>query len=278
MSTLRKSVCDDLANVGDDWAYLLVGHGTRNPVGQQQFLTVYQQFAQLIAPKATACAFLELAEPTIVQAVEQLAAQGVKRFVTVPLLLFAAGHALQDIPEAVAEAAGRYNLQSEGQTAPLELSPAIVELSARRFREAACQTASVPGCHERCEGKQCAKTALAMIGRGSRSEVAAERMRQFCNLRRQITPVAELFTGFVYAQSPGVEEVLGMLARSNYQTIVVQPHLLFEGELIEQLRRQVEVVKRDSPAQRWVVAQALGTDFALAQTLVKLVQEPLRCI
>ncbi len=278
MSVLRTSVSDNLACVGDDSAYLLVGHGTRNKVGQQQFLTVYQQFAQLTAPTATACAFLELAEPTIAQAVEQLAAQGVRRFVTVPLLLFAAGHALQDIPDAVTEAAGRYNMQAVGQTAPLELNPAIVELSALRFREATCQAGSVPACQERCEGKQCARTALAMIGRGSRSTVAAERMRQFSDLRRQITPVAELLTGFVTAQSPGVDEVLSMLARSNCQTIVVQPHLLFEGEIIEQLRRQVEAVKKESPTQRWVVAQALGTDFALAQTLVRLVQEPLRCI
>lgn len=262
----------------DEAAYLLVGHGTRNVAGQKQFLTVYQQFTQYLAPKLTGCAFLELAEPSIDQAVEQLARRGIKSIVTVPLLLFAAGHALQDIPAAVATAAGAYDMKVVGQTAPLELNPAIVDLSALRFRQAVCQAVLEPSCEEWCAGSRCKDVALAMIGRGSRSETAAERMRQFSALRRQITPVAELVTGFVYAQTPSVAEVLEMLSRSRCQTVVVQPHLLFEGELIEQLRQQVAAVQVESPTRRWVVAPVLGTDFALARTLAKLIEGPLRCI
>ncbi len=261
----------------DSTAFLLVGHGTRNVAGQGQFLSVYQAFAQLMAPKLTACAFLELADPTIQEAIEQLAQQGARRIVTVPVLLFAAGHALNDIPATVTAAASVHGLISAGQTAPLELNPAIIELSALRFRQAVCQAATTPSCRDRCEGKHCSDVALAMIGRGSRSESAAERMRQFSALRRQNTPVAELITGFIYAQKPTISEVLEKLASSTCRTIVVQPHLLFEGELIEQLRQQVAEAGERNRAQRWVVTQTLGTDFALAQTLVKLVQEPLRC-
>lgn len=277
--TAPNSIEASAGSIGpDEAAYLLVGHGTRNVAGQKQLLTVYQQFTQYVAPRLTSCAFLELAEPTIEQAVEQFARRGIKRIVTVPLLLFAAGHALEDIPAAVAAAAGRYNLKVVGQTAPLELNPAIVDLSALRFRQALCQTALEPSCFECCDESRCKDVALAMIGRGSRSESAAERMRQFSDLRRQITPVAELVTGFVYAQSPSVAEVLELLSRSRCQTVVVQPHLLFEGELIEQLRQQVAAVQAESPTQRWVVASVLGTDFALARTLAKLIEGPLRCI
>jgi sirohydrochlorin ferrochelatase len=117
-----------------------------------------------------------------------------------------------------------------------------------------------------------------MIGRGSRSEAAAEQMRQFSQLRWQQTPVAELFTAFVYAQSPTVPEVLQLLAGSPCTTIVVQPHLLFEGELVVQLREQVAAMAAQNPEKQWLVTPTLGTDFALAETLASLAKEREKCI
>lgn len=259
-------------------AYLLVGHGTRNVAGQQQFLQVYQQFAELMAPARCGCAFLELADPGIEQAIVDLAGRGVQRLITVPLLLFAAGHALEDIPQAVAQAATALGLTVAGQTPPLELHPAVVELSALRFRQAVCQREAAPSCLATCERRHCGHIALAMIGRGSRSEAAAENMRCFAHLRRQLTPVTQLHTGFVFGQHPTVTEVLDALANSQCPIAVVQPHLLFEGELISQLREQVAGYARRYPSQKWLVTPTLGTDFALARTLAQLAEEPVMCI
>ena len=248
--------------------YLLVGHGTRNVAGQQQFRTVFAQFAQRMAPELAELAFLELAEPKIATAIGQLAARGATHLVTVPVLLFSAGHAIHDIPAAVAQAAKEYGLNCVGQAPPFELSPQVLELSALRFRQAVCQTAPTPCCSERCEGRICPQVGLALIGRGSRSDQATERMRQFAQLRRQITPVAQLETGFVFAQSPTVEECLQHMADSDCSTVVIQPHLLFEGELVEQLREQVTGFAARYRQQRWVVTETIGTDFALADSLV----------
>ncbi len=249
--------------------YLLVGHGTRNAVGQQQFRTVFSQFAERMAPELAELAFLELAEPNIATAIGQLAERGATHLVTLPVLLFSAGHATRDIPTAVAKAAHDYGLISEGQTPPFELSPQVLELSALRFRQAVCQPAPTPSCFERCEGRLCPQIGLALIGRGSRSREATERMRQFAQLRRQITPVAQLETGFVFAQSPPVEECLQRMADSGCKLVVIQPHLLFEGELVEQLRGQVADFAARYRRQRWVIAETIGTDFALAHSLVE---------
>jgi sirohydrochlorin cobaltochelatase len=256
--------------------YLLVGHGTRNVAGQKQFQTVFSQFAERMAPELAELAFLELAKPDIPTAIGQLAARGATHLVTVPVLLFSAGHAQQDIPQEVASAAQLHGLECIGQSPPLELSPNVLELSALRFRQAACHTAASPSCLERCEGKHCPQIGLALIGRGSRSDEATERMRQFARLRRQITPVAQLEVGFVFAQSPTVEECLQRMAESQCNTVVVQPHLLFEGELIEHLRGQVSDYAARHRRQRWVITGTLGTDFALANTLSALarIKEP----
>ncbi len=257
--------------------FLVVGHGTRNIAGQQQFQQVFAQFAQRITPELAELAFLELAQPDIATAVERLAEAGATHLITVPVFLFSAGHALQDIPRAVARAAVQHDLRCAGQSAPLELSDPVVELSALRFRQAVCHSAAPATCLQSCEKRFCPQVALAMIGRGSSSAEATEQMRQFARLRSSITPVAEMLSGFVFAQMPNVEQSLQQLAASSCRIIVVQPHLLFEGELVEQLREQVAEYAQRNPHQRWLVTQTLGTDIALAETLAGLAQEVADC-
>ncbi len=257
--------------------YLFVGHGTRNTAGQKQFETVFAQFAQRVAPEMAELAFLELADPDIPTAIERLAISGATHLITVPVFLFSAGHALQDIPRAVAAAAGQHGLISAGQSPPLELSDRVLSLSALRFRQAVCQSSPAPTCFESCEHKYCPQIGLALIGRGSSSAEATEQMRQFACLRRKITPVAELVTGFVFSQVPSVEQCLQHMAASTCSLIVIQPHLLFEGELVEQLRQQVAEYAQQNPQQRWVVTQTLGTDIALADTLAGLSREVADC-
>ena len=261
--------------------YLLVGHGTRNIAGQQQFREVFAQFAERISPELAELAFLELAAPNIATAVGQLAAQGATHVVTVPVLLFSAGHAVRDIPVAVAQAARWCGLKCVGQTPPFELCPQVLELSALRFRQAVCQTAPTPCCIERCEERLCPQIGLALIGRGSRSDEATERMRQFAQLRRHITPVAHLEVGFVFAQRPTVEECLQLMAESDCNTVVIQPHLLFEGELVEQLRGQVADYAARYRQQHWLITKTIGTDFAqgksLADSLATLAWQVVGC-
>ena len=253
-------------NSPDTTACLLVGHGTRNAAGREQFETVYRQFAAALSPQMSGFAYLELAEPSIPQAIEHLAMLGATRVLTVPVLLFAAGHALTDIPQEVGAACERYGLQSAGQSPPLELSREILQLSALRFRQAVCAA----DCQQVCTGAHCPRVALALVGRGSRSDEATARMREFARRRREWTPVAELYTAFVFAQRPSVPEVLEQLAASACPTVVVQPHLLFEGELVEQLREQVAAAAAGRADQRWVITPTLGTDVALADRLAEL--------
>src|SRR5688500_8451642 len=102
--------------------YLLVGHGTRDAIGQAEFL----QLAKLVAERASVpvepC-FLELAQPTIEEGLQRLAQRGVQRVLIIPLLLFTAGHAKQDVPEAVAAFAAPLGIEVLGQTAALENHP-----------------------------------------------------------------------------------------------------------------------------------------------------------
>lgn len=267
--------------------FLLVGHGTRRAAGQQQFRRLFHEFSNLVAPRPAELAFLELAEPDIPSAIKNFAARGVRAVVTVPVLLFSAGHAQQDIPSEVAAAASNAGLDVLAQSSALESCEPILELSATRFREAICRPG--PGferapasCSDCCLGHYCPKISLVMIGRGSRSDSATTAMRQFTENRCQLTQVSWKTTGFIHAQSPSVtqalDEVAEAAAENGSSTIVVQPHLLFEGELIDNLRQDVAERQASDAAHRWVITETLGVDQRLAETLATLANSALRIV
>ena len=87
---------------------LIVGHGTRSERGLAEFREAVELVARGSPGVPVAGCFLELARPSIKEGMARLVADGCQRIVVLPLLLFAAGHAKQDIPAAVQAAARDY--------------------------------------------------------------------------------------------------------------------------------------------------------------------------
>ncbi|MFO1065622.1 MAG: sirohydrochlorin chelatase [Pirellulales bacterium] len=229
--------------------FLIVGHGTRDPAGQSQFLHIAEQAARRLAPAPVETAFLELAEPSIPAGIAALAARGVHRFVTVPVLLFRAGHADRDIPEAVQAAALEHGMQAVAQSDPLELQEPVLQLSAARFRQALAEHG--------LEDTPRSRIALAMIARGSSSESAAMKMAEFTCERHRYEPVKWCGIGYVAVRRPNVDDILDQLAAQDADVLVVQPHLLFHGEVWESIRTRMTI--RSADDQRpWLITQPLG--------------------
>ena len=164
---------------------LLVGHGTRSELGRQQCQALAAEVAAGLESRLFVCelAYLEMASPTIEEAVASLLRQQIERLVVVPLLLFAAGHAKEDIPAAVRSAfaaLGKLDVPLV-QTEPLGLQEPVIELAAKRFCEAVDpQIAPQDAC-------------LLLIGRGSRDEEATADMRRFGELLLHHLPDVPFF-------------------------------------------------------------------------------------
>lgn len=257
-----------------DIGFLLVGHGTRRARGQQQLQEVFSEFEKLLKPANSAFSFLELADPDIPTAIQQLQASGVRAIVTVPVLLFSAGHAQQDIPNAVDRACEECGVKALTQTEPFESAGPILELSALRFRESVCDQECLDT--GSCNGEFCNHCSLVMIGRGSSSDMATRAMRKFSRHRCTDTVVEWLETAFIHAQSPSVDQALDSLEHRESELKVVQPHLLFEGQLVEELREKVAERQKRDPTKKWVITNTLGTDHQLSVTLASLAENALR--
>jgi len=268
-------------------AVLVVGHGTRNSSGALQLrdLVFQMQIKEPLA-KISGC-FLELANPSIEQAIEELHSIGMRKILVVPVLLFTAAHALEDIPDAVSQAASRFGIEVIGQTGSLGTHPSVVSLSQTRYfeirdleqgyhcPEKAC--ARVECSSGRCEGQNVCmgRIGLAMVGRGTSDPSALEHMRSLTDLKVvQLNPV-RFQTGFFAGGKPNVDGLLEEASAWDCDTVLVQPHLLFEGELIEQLRSKVLECQRRFSSKHWFVARTLGADPKLADVFLELAIEQL---
>src|SRR5262245_13945310 len=152
---------------------ILISHGTRSVAGTYQFLELATWLSQRFISFCVAPAFLEMQQPDLDTAVGQLIDRGVDRMVSLPLLLFAAGHAKRDVPQQISAALARRGCQNINltQAAHLGCHPALVELSQRRMEEA-----TSVGRHKRVRSTELAPAqqdvCLLLVGRGSYDDSA----------------------------------------------------------------------------------------------------------
>jgi sirohydrochlorin cobaltochelatase len=241
---------------------LLVGHGTRSELGRRQSQALVDEISAALDPRlfVAELAYLEMAAPTIEVAVARLVAQQVEKLIVVPLLLFAAGHAKEDIPVAVRSALAALGASTLPvmQTEPLGLQEPMIELAAARFREAAeSQIAS-------------ADTCLLLIGRGSHDAKATADMRQLGELLHRRLGIGQTQVGFLAMAQPSAQDIIQAATKSSYRQVVVQPHLLFHGELLDRLQTNFIAAATAAPAKTWRLSRVLGEETgSLAHILLQ---------
>lgn len=240
---------------------LVVGHGTADPVGVAETHRVSELVAALLPHVPVALGFLEVLGPDIGNGLEVLAATGCREVVVAPLLLFAAGHAKRDIPDAIRAAAA-----TEGMTIrlaqPLGCHPAIVALARRRRLEAMTGT----------RGIEPEATTLVVVGRGSSDPATAANLEAFARATLAADPPPRrLLLGFAAAARPGLTEAMAAAsdpADVGVRTIIVQPHLLFRGHVEDQVVAAVDAGRAKRPDLEWLQAGRLGPDPLVATAVV----------
>ena len=249
---------------------LVIGHGTADPVGAAETRQVAATVASLMPDVPVELGFLEVIAPTIGDAVARLAARGCRSLVAAPLLLFAAGHAKRDVPEAVAVAAATHGLDV-GQSDAFGEIEEIVDLSRVRRREAVAARGPVPA----------AETVLLMIGRGSSDPAAAAQLRSFTEATLADAGAERprrLEFGFVAAARPRFDEAIVAAcdpADVSVRRIIVQPHLLFRGHVEDQVTDAVAEGRGRRPDIEWIQVSRLGADPLVAQALGRRVTQVL---
>ena len=261
MRSVQSAVVEAPAGFAPGHGVLVVGHGTADPVGAAETRAVAEALAALLPGVPVELGFLEVIRPSIDDALHRLADRGCTEVVAAPLLLFAAGHAKRDVPEALVAAAtatGQRVVQAE----PLGCHADVVSVSRQRRRQALAGLSAVDP----------AATDLVMVGRGSSDPAAPGQLGEVAeaSLAEDAVRPRRLLLGFVAAARPSLDEAIadaGDPGAGAVRRILVQPHLLFRGHVEEQVAAAVARGRAARPDLEWVQVPRLGPDALVARAL-----------
>ncbi len=246
------------ADVARHNGVMLVGHGTRDDVGTSQFFQLGERLAQTLAPTPVEACLLEFQEPTIPQAWQSLVAHGVKHIHVAPLLLFAAGHAKQDIPQLLKECQQQSPGVTFDQSRPISRHAELVALVGRRIEEALSKA--------HVESPE--RAALVMVGRGNRDPCAQADMRVLSEVVARRCAFSQVLTAFYAMAEPSLPDALDQVASSErFEAIIVHPHLLFEGRLYQAIAGQVDRAASRHPKLRFQLGNYLGPEMEIAKAI-----------
>jgi sirohydrochlorin cobaltochelatase len=206
-------------------ALLIVGHGSRDPRGAQEFHELVALMRERNAGLPIEGGFIELSRPPISECVERLVGSGSHEISAVPLMLLAAGHAKDDIPATLVREKIEHPEVNFHYGRALGIRPELLELMDEKI------SAVVPE-DEREE------TAVLVVGRGSSDPDANADLAKIARLFYEGRPYPMVETAFVSLAPPSVPEVLERCKRLGVRRVVVFSYFLFTGVLEERIRKQ----------------------------------------
>src|ERR1700710_1378545 len=98
---MKRREMTDLSLLPPGTGIMLCGHGSRNQLAVGEFATLAERLRERLPGVPVEYGYLEFANPVIHQGLDRLRGQGLKRVLAVPGMLFAAGHAKNDIPSVL---------------------------------------------------------------------------------------------------------------------------------------------------------------------------------
>lgn len=109
---------------------VLFAHGSRDAAWCRPVEAVAARMREMSPGTAVACAYLELMEPALPEAVAALAAGGATAIDVVPMFLGMGRHAREDLPHLVAQAAAAHPGCRITVRDPVGENPRVIELLA----------------------------------------------------------------------------------------------------------------------------------------------------
>jgi cobalt transport protein ATP-binding subunit len=237
-------------------ALLVVGHGSRDADGVEEFWTLAGHVRDAAGDLPVEFGFIELAEPLADAAIDALVARGPRDIVSVPLVLLAAGHLKNDGPATLARARQRHPDVRFRMGRDLGIDPIVLDVTEARIREAI--GAADP-----------ADVGVVLVGRGSSDPDASADLYKVARLLADGRGLGFVEPAFVQVTQPDVPAALERARRLGAKTIVVAPFLLFTGVLVPRIYRQAEAWAAQHPEVDVRAAAHLGPDRRLAKLVLE---------
>ncbi|MFQ5508452.1 MAG: sirohydrochlorin chelatase [Leptospirillia bacterium] len=239
---------------------LLIGHGSRNPAGNVEFLAFVDRLKGRLPDQTIVPCFIELADVLIPEGIERAVALNATRIVCVPVILLAAGHVKMEIPEILEDARKKHPGVEFVYTRNIGVCDQTVRMMAERVAEVEPHTPDP------------ATTGVLVLGRGSSDPDANGDLAKITRLfweRTDYDMVEFAFVGITRPDLPGGVEKLIRLGASR---VIIAPYFMFTGVLIERIDTMVKGFTGQYPDTSFTVSKY----FEFHELLLDVIAERIR--
>ena len=236
-------------------AILYIAHGTRVKAGVEQAVSFLQRVQQEVDTPIQEICFLELAQPTIAQGIENCVQRGATAIAIIPILLLTAKHAKEDIPEEVEQTKVLFPHIRFTYGEPLGVHELLIDTLQARI-----EMTQVPNEHAR----------VLLIGRGSSDPAVKQDLATIATRLRDKYSYTAVDTCFLYGKGPTFEEWLQQKWHRESRVFIV-PYLLFTGLLRQGITKRLV----GSEKSNIVLCESLGYDDNVKQVLLERIHEAL---
>ena len=250
--------------MSDQAGIMLCGHGSRDANAVAEFETLATRVRERLPGRDVEFGFLEFARPIIRDGLDKLRARGATDVLAVPGMLFAAGHAKNDIPSVL----NTYQAQNPGMNIrygrELAVDPKLLKAAGARIDEALLEAGDGVSRHD---------TLLMVVGRGTSDSDANSNISKVTRLLWEGFGFGWGETSYSGVTFPLVEPGLEHAARLGYRRIVVFPYFLFTGILVRRIYDYVDQVAARHPDIEFVKAPYLNDHPMVIEAFTDRVDE-----
>lgn len=239
---------------------LLCGHGSRDPRGTAAFRGLVTAMQSRHPDKVVDYGFLEFAHPVYAAAVERMYRQGVRRMIALPVILFAGGHAKNDIPYEMNTLQQQYPDLSITMGRPLGITPQLLQLSRRLIEEAEQAHPAAAPSPDRSD------TCLLVVGRGTADPDANSDVAKLTRMLWEGLGFGFATTAFIGVTAPLLKDAMPLLENLPFRRVVVLPVFLFTGVLLQRIEQQIDE-HRGLSKKEYLCTASYGSDELLLQVL-----------
>ena len=253
-----------VAHFGNEKIGIMVcGHGSRNKFAVDEFAKVAKGLRALYPNVPVEYGYLEFATPVIRTGLDKLREQGVTRIKAVPGMLFAAGHAKNDIPSVLNQYTKENDIKID-YGKELGIDPKMMKAAAARIEEALEGSPSDVPIED---------TLLVVVGRGSSDPDANSNISKVMRL---------LWEGFGFGWGevaysgvtfPLVEPALEKVARLGFKRVIVFPYFLFTGVLIKRIYDSTDFVAEKHAEIEFIKAGYLNDHPQVLETFAERLEQ-----
>ena len=241
-------------------ALMLCGHGSRDQGAMIEFGGLAEKLRTRLPDWSVEHGYLEFAKPVIRDGLDKLKASGAETVLALPGMLFAAGHAKNDIPSVLNTYAAANGLRIEyGRELGVDLK--MIRAAGERIKE--CLRAD--GWKD---GEPLHDTMLVVVGRGASDPDANSNVAKVMRMLWEGLGFGWGETVYSGVTFPLVEPGLEHASRLGYSRIVVFPYFLFTGVLVRRIYDQTDLVAAAHPEIRFLKAPYLGAHDLVVETFV----------